>query len=223
MSTERIGRTLLVATAVALFCSLVVSAAVTYLRPIQVAWAEIERNRVILELAGLLETADAGPDREAAMRFREIETLRIDLASGLPEGSTPVYLRMDGRAPGRVILPIEGQGMWAPIHGFVALEGDCNTVAGIAFHQHGETPGIGDRIEDPAWRASWVGKQAFDQNGRVALAPGDGPGDDPVHGFDAISGATVTVDAITRMVANWLGAEGYGPFLERCRAGETLR
>lgn len=215
MSTERFGRTLVVAFAVALFCSLVVSAAVTFLRPIQLAWAEIERNRVVLELAGLLKAADAASDREVALRFREIEALKVELWDGT---RAELFLHGEG-ASRRLVLPVEGDGMWAPISGYIALEGDCNTVAGLTFTEHGETPGIGDRIMNPAWRASWVGKQAFDRAGNVAL----GPGGDPAHGFDAISGATVTVNAVTRMVARHLGDEGYGPFLARCRAGETPR
>lgn len=218
MRSERVGRTLLVALAVALFCSLVVSAAVTFLRPIQLAWEEIERNRVLLELAGLLDTAGEVSDREAALRFREIEALAVALPGG---GEVTIWLRSEDGAPVRVILPVEGHGMWAPMRGFIALQGDCATVAGIAITAHGETPGIGDRIENPRWRASWVGLRVFDSAGRVALAPGADAADDLGHRFDAISGATVTVNAVVAMARRWLGEEGYGPLLARCRAGEA--
>jgi len=259
MTEERLGRTLLVAATVALLCSLMVSAAVIYLRPVQLAWAKIERNRVILELAGLVEAAEPGSDREVAVRFRDLDVLLIDLERGQPDKSrdalsydpldpltlaadgiaipdsldiarlgqrsryAPVYLRLDDGAASHVILPLHGQGMWAPIHGFIALEGDCNTVVGIAIHEHAETPGIGDQIHSRQWRDSWVGKQAFDPGGRVMLAAiGSGhlaADQEAAHGFDAISGATVTVNSVSNMVAYWLGGHGFGPFLADCRSG----
>jgi Na+-transporting NADH:ubiquinone oxidoreductase subunit C len=262
MSSESIGRTLLVAAGVALFCSVMVSAAVIYLRPMQLAWAEIGRNRVIVGLAGLLEEPQQASDREVAARFLELDVLLVDLASGRADRDrdalryapretgtlardgvdipadldraqlgrrsrlAPAYLRIDEGVLRTVILPIHGQGMWAPIHGYLALEGDCSTVAGIAFDEHGETPGVGDRIEAPGWRATWTGLRAMGPAGEVLLAPRDGgrAGADPGPGseFDAISGATVTVNAVTRIVQYWLGPHGFGPFLARCRAGEEL-
>lgn len=262
MSSESTGRTLLVAAGVALFCSVMVSAAVIYLRPMQLAWAEIGRNRVIVGLAGLLEDPEQATDREVAARFLDLEVLLVDLASGqaardrdalryaardagtlardgvdIPEDMdraqlgrrsrlAPAYLRFDGGVMRKVILPIHGQGMWAPIHGYLALEGDCNTVAGIDFDEHGETPGVGDRIEAPGWRASWEGLQAVGTGGEVLLAPRGSPRAAAEAGagseFDAISGATVTVNAVTRIVQYWLGPHGFGPFLARCRAGEEL-
>jgi Na+-transporting NADH:ubiquinone oxidoreductase subunit C len=260
MSSESIGRTLVVAAGVALFCSVMVSAAVIYLRPMQLAWAEIGRNRVIVTLAGLLEDPQTASDREVAAAFLELEALLVDLESGqtvrdrdalryapreavtlardgvdIPDALdnaqlgrrsrlAPAYVWVENEAMRKLILPVHGQGMWAPIHGYLALAGDCNTVTGIAFDEHGETPGVGDRIEAPGWQASWVGLQAVGPGGDVLLAPGRGAAavvdEGPVSGFDAISGATVTVNAVTRIVQYWLGPHGFGPFLGRCREGE---
>lgn len=259
MSGESIGRTLLVAAGVALFCSLMVSSAVIYLRPMQLAWEEIGRSRVIVGLAGLLEDVQAAPDREVAASFLDLEAVLVDLERGravrdgdalryrprdagtlvsdgveVPDALdvaqlgrrarlAPAYLLVREGALQRLVIPVHGQGMWAPIHGYLALEGDCNTVAGIAFDEHGETPGVGDRIEAPDWRASWVGLRAIGGEGQVLLGPRDGrqsaDGQGQGAGFDAISGATVTVNAVTRMVRYWLGEHGFGPFLANCRAG----
>jgi Na+-transporting NADH:ubiquinone oxidoreductase subunit C len=260
VNDESIGRTLLVAAGVALFCSVLVSAAVTYLRPVQLAWAEIDRNRVILDLAGILQGAASAADRDVAARFRELDIVLIDLAAGeIATGADPLsydprdagllairgvaipadldLARLGSRAPlapvyvahradGTVIiLPLWGQGMWAPIQAYLALENDCSTVAGFAVYEHGETPGVGDRIERPAWEKSWIGLRPFDSEGRVMLAPrGSGrlsASLEEMHAFDAISGATVTVNAVMHMVRYWLGPHGFGPFLRRCRAGEV--
>ena len=42
-----------------------------------------------------------------------------------------------------------------PLHGFVALKGDLNTVVGLGFYQHAETPGLGGEVDNPKWKALW--------------------------------------------------------------------
>ena len=56
----------------------------------------------------------------------------------------------------RLIFPIEGKGLWSTLYGFLALNSDLNTVEGIIFYQHGETPGLGGEIENPRWTALWL-------------------------------------------------------------------
>ena len=43
----------------------------------------------------------------------------------------------------KLILPIRGFGLWGTMYGYISLENDFNTVAGIEFYQHKETPGLG--------------------------------------------------------------------------------
>ena len=52
--------------------------------------------------------------------------------------------------------------------GYISLENDFNTVAGIEFYQHKETPGLGAEVDNPKWKALWPGKQIY-QNNDVAL------------------------------------------------------
>jgi Na+-transporting NADH:ubiquinone oxidoreductase subunit C len=49
----------------------------------------------------------------------------------------------------KVILPIHGYGLWSTLYGFVALESDVNTIAGLGFYEHGETPGLGGESGQP--------------------------------------------------------------------------
>ena len=82
----------------------------------------------------------------------------------------PVYLVYgQNDALERIVLPVHGKGMWSTIFGFVALQTDLQTVAAIDFHGHGETPGIGDRIQDPDWLAGWRGKRLYDATGQVRI------------------------------------------------------
>ncbi|HEY5665134.1 MAG TPA: NADH:ubiquinone reductase (Na(+)-transporting) subunit C [Gammaproteobacteria bacterium] len=79
---ESVARTLGVATGVAVFCSLFVSSAVLWLRPIQLAYASIERNRAIVEAAGLVEPGVELDERAIVDRFLDLETRIVDLDAG---------------------------------------------------------------------------------------------------------------------------------------------
>ena len=54
-----------------------------------------------------------------------------------------IYLIESGDQIEKIILPIHGYGLWSTLYGFMALEGDGNTVAGLGFYEHAETPGLG--------------------------------------------------------------------------------
>ena len=43
----------------------------------------------------------------------------------------------------KLILPIRGYGLWGTLYGYMAIEEDFNTVAGLEFYDHKETPGLG--------------------------------------------------------------------------------
>ena len=81
-----------------------------------------------------------------------------------------VYLVRD--AAGRIeliILPVSGRGYQSTLHAWLVLDGDTRTVRALKFYQHGETPGVGARIEEPAWEASWRGLRAFDDAGVLRI------------------------------------------------------
>jgi Na+-transporting NADH:ubiquinone oxidoreductase subunit C len=118
-----------------------------------------------------------------------------------------------------VVLPVYGAGYLSTLYGHVALDADTQTVRGIDFYEHAETPGLGSEIETPEWRALWPGKLARDPTGRVRLGVARArvePGDpEAAHLVDGISGATKTGDGVTALLRFWLGPDGFGPYLER--------
>jgi Na+-transporting NADH:ubiquinone oxidoreductase subunit C len=122
-----------------------------------------------------------------------------------------------------VLLPISGAGMWSTVYGYLVLDSDLNTIAGATFHEHGETPGIGDKIQDPKWLAQWRGRSIY-HNGNVAFevakrAPSAGSD----YHVDAITGATITSESTGRMVRYWLGKHGFQAYVERLRGEENVR
>ena len=131
----------------------------------------------------------------------------------------PVYVvRTPAGAVEQVILPVYGKGLWSTLYGFLALEPDGNTVRGLQFYEHAETPGLGDGIDKPAWRAQWPGKQLTDAAGepRIEVVRGMAAPDSP-HQVDGLSGATLTGRGVMNLVRYWTGAEAFGPYLERIR------
>lgn len=134
----------------------------------------------------------------------------------------PAYLvRKNGQLT-TIILPVHGRGLWSMMYGLIALEPDGNTIVGITFYEHGETPGLGDQIAKRPWRDLWSGKQLFDESNdlRVEVVKGRVPPDDLLASYhvDGISGATLTGRGVTNMLKYWLGEHGYGPYLKRIRS-----
>ena len=63
--------------------------------------------------------------------------------------------------PEAFIIPISGKGLWSTLFGYLALEMDLNTVIGITFYKHGETPGLGGEVEKKWFQNNFVGNMIF--------------------------------------------------------------
>jgi Na+-transporting NADH:ubiquinone oxidoreductase subunit C len=190
----------------------------------------IEPQVVDLGTGAYVEDTDPGmfdpkaaakdPERSVAVPA-DIDVARV----GRRAKQALVYLvRHDGKVS-RIILPVSGYGLWSTMYGFLALEADGNTVADITFYAHGETPGLGDFIVKPAWRALWRDKRLFDESGdlKIEVIKGRVLPNDPLADYhvDGVSGATLTGNGVTKMMQYWLGDHGYGPYLRNLQRGES--
>ena len=131
-----------------------------------------------------------------------------------------VYLIKDGEQVTGVVVPIEGYGLWSTLYGYLALDADARTVRGITFYRHGETPGLGGEVDNPLWKADWVGRLAYNDKWQPALRVKKGiagPPDTDPYEVDGLSGATITSNGVTSMVDFWLGRSGFGPYLAQFR------
>lgn len=136
-----------------------------------------------------------------------------------------VYIVETPEGIDKVILPIKGYGLWSTLYGFIALDGDLNTVAGLGFYEHAETPGLGGEVDNPLWKAKWVGKKVFDSEGKTALTIIKGSVDTSRAGseykIDGLSGATLTSRGVSQLIQFWLGDNGFAPFLTKLKEGEA--
>lgn len=134
-----------------------------------------------------------------------------------------VYLIYRGDEVRKIILPLHGLGLWSTLYGFVAIDArDLNTIRGLVYYEHGETPGLGGEVDNPAWKALWNGKQVFDQDGnvRIEVVKGKVVPNRPETRYqvDGLSGATITARGVSNMLRYWLGKDGFGPYLDRLKA-----
>ena len=110
------------------------------------------------------------------------------------------------------------------IGGFLALDADKNTIYGINFNHESETPGLGAEIVTEKFRSQFPGKHIKNAAGEVVsvavLKAGKiAEGQEQV---DALSGATITCDGVTTMLATNLAE--YAEFLgddSQCVLDET--
>lgn len=232
MSSERYTAryTLGFAAAVCVVCSVGVSTSAVLLRGRQAENERLDRQEKLLAVVDLVAEGERLPRAELQARYdRHIRPRAVALGPGDPEhparvlelpAEGVVYEVVDGGRQTALILPVHGLGLWSVMHGYLALEPDGETVRGLSFHRHSETPGLGARIDEPAWRALWRGRRGFDEAGRVELRVikgRAGPAAEDPHRVDGLSGATLTGTGVSHMLDFWLGDAGYGPYLATLR------
>ncbi len=237
---DSISNTLIVAIGLSLVCSIIVSSAAIVLKPVQERNEELFRQQIILDVAGLME-----PGAEVNQLFESIEPRMVDLETGdytndadpeltvnIPDALdeagigqrpkyAPVYLVKDGDNIEQIILPVYGKGLWSTMLGYLSMAPDGNTIKGLRFYAHAETPGLGDQIDKEPWRALWVGKQVYGDGDepqiRVIRGPVPSGAPNPEHLIDGMSGATLTGNGVSGLVRYWTGPHGFGPYLKNFR------
>ena len=262
-NNDTIRKTLTVAFLLCLVCSVIVSVASVWLKPLQIANKSLDFKRNILAAAGLLEKG-VPIDRQ----FEQITVKLVDLDTGKftdavdaeeydqrkaakdpdlsdalsqdkdiakisrREKYAKVYLVENKSKTNRsnglsdiqtIILPIKGYGLWSTLYGFIALESDLNTIAGLGFYEHAETPGLGGEVDNPIWKASWEGKKVYRDDGQLALTVIKGKvteaTKDKIYTVDGLSGATLTTRGVDNLIEFWMGDMGYGKFLSNLKSG----
>ena len=245
------SKTVFVAFAVCLVASMVVATAAVKLKPLQEANKKRDKYVNVLQVAGLYKkgadvekafaqfephvlelasgkfvpTMDAKTfDDRAAASDPELSVELAEDPAGIGRKAkfrTIYLLRDEAGKIDKVILPIQGYGLWSTLHGFIAIEEDGNNIYGLQFYEHAETPGLGAEVDNPKWKAQWSGKKLADEEGKlqITVAKTPPPAGKDFH-IDALSGATLTSVGVDNLVKFWMGKEGYAKFLANLKAGE---
>ena len=113
----------------------------------------------------------------------------------------------------KYVLKLHGAGLWGGIGGYLALDADKNTIYGINFNHESETPGLGAEIVTEKFRSQFPSKHIRNAAGEVVSVAvlKAGKVADGQEQVDALSGATITCDGVTTMIATNLAE--YAEFL----------
>jgi len=242
-------KTIIVAALLCLVCSILVSISAVTFKPQQLANKATDIKKNILGVTGLLteqgdidtlfqqfevkivdldtgtyadiDAATYDQYKAAGDPDQSVElTAEQDIASiGRRAKLAKIYLLKEGGKTSQVVLPIHGYGLWSTLYGFISFNGDFNTIGGLQFYAHAETPGLGGEVDNPKWRKQWQGKKAFNDSGELKIEVIRGYVDFKVagaeHQVDGLSGATLTSRGVSNLVNFWLGDDGFGPYLKK--------
>ncbi len=202
------------------------------LKPRQMENIRNEKMQSILSSFGVDESRDEAADffdtyikkqlalKEDGSVDESVKAFEINLKNEIKKDPSkqrfPIYIaEKDGKTI--YIVPLQGNGLWDSIWGYIALDNDENTIIGAVFDHAGETPGLGAEIRESWFENQFIGKKilntpdVFTENNFVSVktVKGGAKADD-IHGVDAISGGTVTSDKLSEMIFERL--ERYLPY-----------
>ncbi len=217
-------------------CSLLLAVAAESLKPRIQQNKALEKQKNILRASGLLKPGKSYTASDLQTLYKERITENVidengnivpgkkpaDLDPKVDTNLFPLYLRKDNGKITACCFPISGKGLWSTIYGYMALESDCDTVKGVTFYQHGETPGLGGEIEKSWFSDNFKGKKIFDSQGKLTpiqivkgKIPSTMPETEKIHKVDGISGATLTGRGVTLFIARDL--KKYLPYFKQIR------
>lgn len=245
---ETVGRTFGVVLVLCLVCSIVVAGSAVLLKPRQQANVAEAKQVNIMSTAGIdtkgaevtelfekrVKTWGYNLDTNELVAFDALgkldgavaESALFPLSAKAKEAGVrdlhtvvPVFeVLTENGVTDSYVLDLRGAGLWGMMYAFLALEPNGETIRGIYFYEHGETPGLGGEIQNPRWTARFEGKRAVEENGDVAISVTKGA-DEAKGQIDALSGATITSNGVNKTLQFWLSEEAYGGFLTQLRDG----
>ena len=231
----------LFAASVTVVCSLLLASAATLLKDRQQENIKLDMQKNILASAGFISDEKEYTRNDILSMYDEnISSMVIDMSGEKVADKTvdqldkkkdtdllPLYFSQENGEIKSYILPVSGKGLWSTIYGYLALEPDVNTVKGITFYQHGETPGLGGEIVTDWFRSNFVGKKIYSPDGELVSitvvkgkVEGSVPEGEQYHYVDGISGSTLTGNGLTNFLKSDLTS--YEPFFNKVRSNTEM-
>ncbi|MBN2798564.1 MAG: FMN-binding protein [Deltaproteobacteria bacterium] len=130
----------------------------------------------------------------------------------------PVFERIDDGQPVRYALYQQGNGLWGPLSGYVAIDTKGTEYLGVTFFAPKETPGLGAEVQESWFEDQFKGKK-LDPAHPVDVVKGKAAdlctGDQLAYCVDGVSGSTLTSNGLDAMIAS--GLDIYAPFINNLR------
>ena len=150
---------------------------------------ETARRRAVLSAFGIPFEDDSEAYRLYDERVEEIED---------GEGNVVLYT-VNLESGVRYAHRFQGRGLWGTITGILAVNESATVITGIEFISHNETPGLGARIEESAYKEQFDGEEVGEE--KLTLTRTGSYDSDHANGrVDAITGATRTSEAVVSIV-----------------------
>jgi Na+-transporting NADH:ubiquinone oxidoreductase subunit C len=117
---------------------------------------QLEFRRSLIYVFNIVEDARSLPGEE-------VQKLYLDRIQEI-DGEQTVYIA-DNEGKREIAFTVQSAGLWGTITALVAVDESGSRIVGIDFVNHSETPGLGGRIDETAF------KEQFRENGyhRVLL------------------------------------------------------
>ena len=189
-------------------CSLILTLAKELVRDKQLFNQKIDMQKNILLSFGLVEEKTKLSGLEIEKLYADnviVAYLKDDGSLSLEQTELPLYVLGSLTDIKKYSVPFSAYGLWSYINGYIAIEGDGNTISGFTVYSHKETPGLGGECEKPWFKNQYIGKKLTDSMGKfVSIGVVKGkveevlPEEKYPNYVDGMSGATITGDGIER-------------------------
>ena len=219
--------TIIFTTIVTVILGLGLSYTADSLRDIQILNEELDIKKNILSVLGYKQDVPWTNEEVQSLYDKNINEIRIDKVGSVVDQvdqsgnfAYTIYQSSENNMVTGYAIPIAGKGLWGTMYGYFAIEPDAETVKGITFYKHKETPGLGAEVDKDWFKNNFIGKKLTDKNGElvsIEVVKGYVSKTDPdaLHKVDGISGATITGTGLTTFLKSDL--EKYEPYFARVR------
>jgi Na+-transporting NADH:ubiquinone oxidoreductase subunit C len=138
--------------------------------------AALQEQRAVLYALGL----------DTGLKDVEVAAVYVEKISEGELNGVPVLVYGQG-GPQAYAVPFEGSALWGALKGYLGVKASLDEITGLVFTYQNETPGLGGRIDEEAYKEQFRG---------LPISPGTrlSYGTD----LDAVTGATQTSAAVLR-------------------------
>ncbi len=199
-------KSVLFAIVLCIVCSLLLTMASSGLKGYQLRNINLDRQKNLLRSVGLIDDQRNNmPEYIEKLYSEKIKSLWVDPSGRIvketerAQKDLPIYLFIEENVVEAYIVPIDAQGLWGKINGYLAINKDGSTITGFTVYKHAETPGLGGEIERSWFQKNFEGKKIVNKEGKfVSISIARGAVRDVIQKdlqlnfVDGISGATLT-------------------------------